>query len=317
MKDSLLDILCCPHCHSSLMISGAEYTAQNYIISGLLVCTQCQLKYPILHGVPLFSAESLESDITANNFSGQWDMRRRGFFESNEVFGFNPTEYLENFKYSFQIQDVNLPGEFILEAGVGSGVLFLELAKKSPQSHIIGVDIASTVFFLESNVRHYENAHIIQADIALLPLKSLRIDKIYSSGVIHHTANMRNSLAELYRLLKKRGSLFFWIYPAYIFCAYDALRKILYRPYKWRRSTRLCFSWLMAPAMFLFFFITGKYSYKNNLENFQTIAFRIFDNISPEFQHRSTADEILTLCHEVGIDDPLKINDLGVLCVKK
>ena len=50
MKESSLDILCCPSCRGDLELKSAKKNADE-IIEGVLVCTKCGKKYPIKGGI--------------------------------------------------------------------------------------------------------------------------------------------------------------------------------------------------------------------------------------------------------------------------
>ncbi len=53
MKESLLEILCCPLDKEPLELEDAEYDDDGEeIIAGQLVCTACGESYPIEDGIP-------------------------------------------------------------------------------------------------------------------------------------------------------------------------------------------------------------------------------------------------------------------------
>ncbi|SEQ46778.1 methytransferase partner Trm112 [Natrinema salaciae] len=51
MKESLLDILCCPLDKHDLELEDAEYDDEE-VVGGDLVCTECGETYPIEDGIP-------------------------------------------------------------------------------------------------------------------------------------------------------------------------------------------------------------------------------------------------------------------------
>ncbi|MDF9745155.1 methytransferase partner Trm112 [Natrinema salsiterrestre] len=51
MKESLLDILCCPLDKHDLELEDAEYDDEE-VVGGELVCTECGEAYPIEDGIP-------------------------------------------------------------------------------------------------------------------------------------------------------------------------------------------------------------------------------------------------------------------------
>lgn len=57
MKKEMIDILCCPNCKSTLKLQ-IEKEVNNEIISGFLICSQCDKRYPITEGIPDFIDEN-------------------------------------------------------------------------------------------------------------------------------------------------------------------------------------------------------------------------------------------------------------------
>ncbi|WP_226040971.1 methytransferase partner Trm112 [Natrinema sp. DC36] len=51
MKESLLDILCCPLDKHDLELEDAEHDDEE-VIAGTLVCSECGEEYPIEDGIP-------------------------------------------------------------------------------------------------------------------------------------------------------------------------------------------------------------------------------------------------------------------------
>ncbi|MDZ7730524.1 MAG: methytransferase partner Trm112 [Natrialbaceae archaeon] len=51
MKESMLDILCCPLDKAELTLEGIE-SDEEEVIAGTLVCTDCGERYPIADGIP-------------------------------------------------------------------------------------------------------------------------------------------------------------------------------------------------------------------------------------------------------------------------
>ncbi|AFO58343.1 MULTISPECIES: methytransferase partner Trm112 [Natrinema] len=51
MKESLLEILCCPLDKHDLELEDAEYDDEE-VVGGDLVCTECGEAYPIEDGIP-------------------------------------------------------------------------------------------------------------------------------------------------------------------------------------------------------------------------------------------------------------------------
>jgi uncharacterized protein YbaR (Trm112 family) len=51
MKDSLMDILCCPMCKGDLKLTVSKRNEKE-ILEGTLACAKCKIDYPIDDGIP-------------------------------------------------------------------------------------------------------------------------------------------------------------------------------------------------------------------------------------------------------------------------
>ena len=60
MRRSLMDILACPVCKSSLELHATEET-EDEIVSGTLLCSQCNEEYPIEDSIPNLLPPSLRA----------------------------------------------------------------------------------------------------------------------------------------------------------------------------------------------------------------------------------------------------------------
>lgn len=52
MKKSLLDILACPVCKSNPLELKVDKEDEKEVITGILLCKNCGLSYPIEDGIP-------------------------------------------------------------------------------------------------------------------------------------------------------------------------------------------------------------------------------------------------------------------------
>jgi SAM-dependent methyltransferase len=60
-------------------------------------------------------------------------------------------------------------------------------------------------------VSSYPNAHVIQADIFHLPLKTV-FDMAFSIGVVHHTPDPMQATFSLASRVRSNGQLLIWVY---------------------------------------------------------------------------------------------------------
>ncbi|MFC7007656.1 methytransferase partner Trm112 [Halalkalicoccus salilacus] len=64
MKESLLDIVCCPIDKSELELEADDRDGEE-ILSGTLVCTECGERYPIEDGIPNLLPPDMREDAPA------------------------------------------------------------------------------------------------------------------------------------------------------------------------------------------------------------------------------------------------------------
>lgn len=64
MKESLLDIVCCPIDKADLELEADDRDGEE-ILSGTLVCTECGERYPIEDGIPNLLPPDMREDAPA------------------------------------------------------------------------------------------------------------------------------------------------------------------------------------------------------------------------------------------------------------
>jgi ubiquinone/menaquinone biosynthesis C-methylase UbiE len=98
----------------------------------------------------------------------------------------------------------------VLEAGCGVGAQTITLARKSPDAHIISVDISeSSVAEAKKKIEEagFTNVSFQQGDIFKLPFKSESFDHIFVCFVLEHLARPVKALKCLKKLLKIGGTI--------------------------------------------------------------------------------------------------------------
>lgn len=131
----------------------------------------------------------------------------------------------------------NLKGKTILDIGFygEDGMLFKKIQKQNNKSLVVGVDINKKI--INSKLES-----IVIGDINNLPFKPESFDSVAAFEIIEHLTEPNRALAEIYRVLKKRGQLFLttpnalelWRLVRYIFRGKNTLgdhtHKFLYDP---------------------------------------------------------------------------------------
>lgn len=65
MKESLMDVLCCPMDKSELELSVDDRADDGEIIAGTLECTECGEQYRIEDGIPKLLPPDMRDEVPA------------------------------------------------------------------------------------------------------------------------------------------------------------------------------------------------------------------------------------------------------------
>ena len=95
-------------------------------------------------------------------------------------------------KYRRALTDIDLSGK-VLDVGSGTGLLSEFLGKK-----VISCDIS--IKMLKQG-----KSKNVQADMAKLPFKSNSFDSVLSFSALMNSNNVKETIAEIYRVMKKEG----------------------------------------------------------------------------------------------------------------
>lgn len=151
----------------------------------------------IIAGIPRFAKEGSYASL----FGDQWKQYKKTQLDSYS--GSPITENRLN-RCLGAMQD-KLSGKLVLEAGCGAGRFTEVLLKK--RAVLVSSDLSSAVEVNAENFPVNENHLVIQADINDMPFADESFDLVICLGVIQHTANTEKTIEDLYKLVKKGGTL--------------------------------------------------------------------------------------------------------------
>jgi ubiquinone/menaquinone biosynthesis C-methylase UbiE len=100
----------------------------------------------------------------------------------------------------------------ILDLGVGTGQLAIELARRAPTFHITAVDAAESMLKLaRANIAAAglaDRIELVLADAKRLPFDSDSFPVVISNSIVHHIPQPRDVIAEVVRVTALGGLLF-------------------------------------------------------------------------------------------------------------
>jgi uncharacterized protein YbaR (Trm112 family) len=216
MRRCLVEKLACPECRGSIELAECQKETAVRVLQGALRCTACGQKYPIDKGVPRLVKAADDVAEIGKRFSFQWLSRWNGAFEIGRCYGFDDDVYIGWVNEQLHCRREPMPGEWMLDAGCGSGEKSEVLSRLNPQQNIVGLDLG--VESLEKAIAKYGdrgNLDYVQGNILEPPLKPRTFDYGMSLGVLHHTPNTRQAFASFRNLLKEETTAMIWIYPTY------------------------------------------------------------------------------------------------------
>jgi ubiquinone/menaquinone biosynthesis C-methylase UbiE len=140
-------------------------------------------------------------------------------------------------------------GKDLLEVGVGAGTDFINWVRNGARA--TGVDLTAKGVELTRERLGLERltAHVQIADAEHLPFDDASFDLVYSYGVLHHSPDTRQAIAEVRRVLRTGGTALVMIYhvPSWVgfmlWCIHCAAKL---RP--WRSARWAIFHYLESPG---------------------------------------------------------------------
>jgi ubiquinone/menaquinone biosynthesis C-methylase UbiE len=107
-------------------------------------------------------------------------------------------------KYRKALENVNVIGKTVLDAGCGSGLFFSLVADKA--SVTIGVDVSRNLL-LKANeqAKAFQNVFVLQADADHLPFRDLFFESVFAFTMLQNMPKPSQTLSELKRVAKKDG----------------------------------------------------------------------------------------------------------------
>ena len=151
----------------------------------------------IISGIPRF----VNTKTYASLFGDQWKEYKKTQLDSYSGIAISANRLN---RCLGELKD-DLKGKLVLEAGCGAGRFTEVLLNKG--AVVVSSDLSAAVEVNQENFPQNENHFVIQADINDMPFADETFDVVVCLGVIQHTPNSEQTIENLYKLVKKGGSL--------------------------------------------------------------------------------------------------------------
>ena len=148
-------------------------------------------------GIPRFVNEGSYASL----FGDQWKKYKKTQLDS---YSGSPISENRLNRCLGELKD-GLQGKLVLEAGCGAGRFTEILLKKG--AFLVSSDLSSAVEVNIDNFPISDDHLVIQADINDMPYADESFDVVICLGVIQHTTDTEKTIEDLYKLVKKGGTL--------------------------------------------------------------------------------------------------------------
>ncbi|MFA6423395.1 MAG: class I SAM-dependent methyltransferase [Patescibacteria group bacterium] len=118
----------------------------------------------------------------------------------------------------FKVEMIDRPrikradGWHVLDLGCGSGIHVEYFVETHPEINaIIGIDSSVEMIKIAKNNNKTKKVKFIIADMDDIPFKNNTFDYIFSRNSIHYSADLQKTFAEISRVLKPGGKLYFQV----------------------------------------------------------------------------------------------------------
>ena len=187
MNNNYLTYICCPKCKGELILKDS-----------LLICINCNTTYEIKEGIPIL----INKNTLNKHLIGQIK-----YFENemDDVFNNYKLEaWQESYVKRFMDNFSNVKNALILDCGVGSGYMAIELAKRG--SNVVACDLTLKNLIKLKNIASsqnmLDNITFICCSAEELPFKKNIFNYYISNAVLEHLPREKEAIEEINRVCK-------------------------------------------------------------------------------------------------------------------
>jgi len=302
-------LIVCPICKDSVRFSEEEIS-----------CGRCGRSYPIIAGIPRLLSDNI-SNTTRQTFDRKWELYYDGphplwiqsiggkHYEISYEYPVSEERYLTWKEFLCQMLKVD-PNYFrdriVLDAGCGVGWLSYTMVRLG--ATVAAADLAdSSVTLTYKILRDLHNFKVIQTDLTKIPFRTGSIDTVVSLGVMHHTANTKETFLKLSDTVRPEGEFFLQLYEKvqpFRENLTEVVRKIIHLFPK-ETQLEICKRCLTVDfSLFKNRPLRRKlFRVLNLLIMLSNTPEGSFDTYSPKYNHRHTFDEVKSWYEEADFTD--------------
>lgn len=318
---------------------NAEFN--QFVDSGLLVCQDCKMWFPIARGLPVLLPYAIPlhtefcteygAEISRlgpgyrppdkepmagerfilDSFSQEW----RDYHYDGVLWDQSYDDFEETFLQELGCNPAEEEGSTYLEVGCGIGVATY-LAHKNFKGDAVGVDLSLASMKASQHYSGNPFLHFVQASAFYMPLKEWSFDVVYSRGVLMFTYSTREAFRAIAKYCRPGGRLYIWVYgPGSV----DAglLRRAVYvaeavvRPVLSGRPSSPANTALLscATAGYMAYNVFDRLrNPKIQRFNYERALHSARDRFTHRYVHRHQPGEVLGWFREAGFEDVELVN---------
>jgi ubiquinone/menaquinone biosynthesis C-methylase UbiE/uncharacterized protein YbaR (Trm112 family) len=273
------------------------------ITAGSLLCKRGH-EWQILNGIPRFLPAALALDLkkTQEAFSFEWKMFRFGERNWGQDIEVRRGLFLKGMGVKLE----ELRGKTIFDAGCGSGLLSMEMAK-SFGMEVFAMDLA---YGIENAYQHNDSpfVHFLQGSVLEPPFHNGAFDYLYCAGVLVACPDTHEGFLSIIKTLKRGGRCFIWLYHP-IDRAHHPNDVTKLTIYNWIRANitshlpiRLQYALYLSlmPAYLAKRRITTLLGVEKNPRTWREKMQSLFDMLSPVYENRHNEEEAVGWFRDSG-----------------
>lgn len=322
-----------------LGLLDAEFN--QFVDSGLLVCHDCKMWFPVARGLPVLLpyALPLHNEFSAahrselsrlgpgyqspckepakgerfilDSFSQEWE----DYHYDGVLWDQSYDELESTFLHELGCDPAQEQGSSYLEIGCGIGVATY-LAQKNFKGDAVGVDLSLASMKASQHYSKNPFLHFVQASAFYMPFRERSFDVVYSRGVLMFTYSTREAFRAIATYCRPGGRLYIWVYgPGSVDASF--LRRAVYvaeavaRPVLSGRPSSPITTALLSCATVGYM----AYNVFDRLRNPQIQRFNYEralhsarDRFTHRYVHRHRPQEVLGWFREAGFEDVELVN---------